>query len=80
VYEVVDYLGIGMFSLVFRVKKLETGKFYAAKISRQGGFGKEGSTRQNTEKKLKTEYKKQKYAQGCPYVLKAHRCFSYWGK
>lgn len=42
VYEVVDYLGIGTFSLVFRVKKLETGRFYAAKISRCGGFSKDG--------------------------------------
>jgi len=62
VYEVVDYLGIGTFSLVFRVKKLETGRFYAAKISRCGGFSKDGKASQDTHKKLKTEYKKLRYA------------------
>lgn len=57
-----DYLGIGTFSLVFRVKKLENGKYYAAKISRTGGFNKDGITTQETHKKLKTEYKKLRYA------------------
>jgi hypothetical protein len=42
-YEIIEFLGLGAFSIVFKVKKVETGKFYAAKISRTGGFGGEAA-------------------------------------
>ena len=57
-FEVVKYLGMGVFSFVYRVKNLSNEKFYAAKISRMDCFSNDKKPRNNNDKKLKQEFMK----------------------